>query len=128
MTPKKEPEVECEGIKQYKKTNEEIIEVKKMIDGLCINSELNKSNLKTMSKSIETLATTNSLTHYKLFGRTEKNNLANARLETRFGEHEKHGTVAKDDKKHKSVMLVSYVAIFISVLTMIVLAKQAGYF
>ncbi len=128
MTPSNENHSECEGIRQYKQTAREIVDIKKLINDMCANGKVNRANLKNLSEAFKELATANSLTHYKLFARTEELGIKNGKLETAHGEHIKHTDNDAVSSRHKSTMLVSYFAIAISVGTMVVLAIQAGVF
>ncbi len=119
---------ECEGIRQYKQTAREIVDIRKAIGDICANSKVNKISLKHLTDSFKELATANSLTHYKLFARTETAAIEHGKLETAYNEHVKYTSDDAVKGRHKNTMLVSYFAIAISIGTMVVLAIQAGVF
>ncbi len=117
-----------EGCIQHKYTIKEIKEIKALITNLLDDTTTNKANLITLTVSFKELATANSLTHYKLFARTEKLKIGQARTETLHQEHIKSDDKSDSNKKHKTNTLISWCAIGISILTVILLAKQAGIF
>lgn len=128
MAGKNDDHSECEGIRQYKQTAREIVDIRKAISDICANSKVNKNSLKHITDAFKELATANSLTHYKLFARTETAAIEHGKLETSYKEHAKHTDGDAVKGRHKNTMLVSYFAIAISIGTMVVLAIQAGVF
>jgi hypothetical protein len=128
MSGKNDHEPECEGIKQYRETSKEIKEIKDLMATMTTGNEVNKANLTNLSASFKELAKSNSLTHYKLFARTEKLRVAQGKTETAHEEHVKHGTQNNTNKQHRSTVLIAWVAIGVSLVTAAVLAKQAGLF
>lgn len=118
-------EKECSRHRGERETDREIKKIRELISDLATNSEVNKANLEHTSESYKELATANSLTHYKLFARTEALGVSLKELETKHGEHVKHGTQATTAKHNRYTMLVSWVAIGISLATTGVLVVQA---
>jgi hypothetical protein len=125
MPDKKE---ECEGIRQYKETAREVKEIRDVLATLNTNSGINKANLENLTDAFKTLAESNRLTHYKLFARTENLKVNMATVQTSFDEHIKSNDKEDSVNKHRASFLVSCIAIGISVVTVIILAKQAGLF
>ncbi len=119
---------ECEGIRQGRETDKEIKAIRDLISDICTNSEVNKLNLEHMTISYKELATANSLTHYKLFSRTEKLLIAQGKLETSHNDHVKHEGINIKNKHNRYTLLVAVLAIGVSLTTAIVLAIQAGVF
>lgn len=119
---------ECEGIKMQRRTDKDIKQIRELISEVATNSTVNKTSLEFMSTSLKNLASANSLTHFKLFARTEKLRISVARVETLQGEREKHDTKDDTNKKHRHIFIVSIIAIVLSIITLIVLAKNANLF
>ncbi len=117
-----------EGCIQHRYTIKEIKEIKSMISDIVNNTTTNKANLSSLTESVKTLAESNSLTHYKLFARTEKLKVGMARIESTHKEYIRNDDKQDSNSKHKSIVLVSWFAIGISIVTAIVLAIQAGIF
>ena len=128
MSEKKDNDTECEGIRQYKETAKEVKEIRDLIFKLSGNSGKNQTNLENLTESFKELAKSNSLTHYKLFARTENLKISIAKVETSHVEHVKTEDKEDSNDKHKVTLLLSCVAIGVSVVTVVVLAKQAGLF
>ncbi len=119
---------ECEGIKQYRETAKEIKAIHKLISDMHTGFEVNKANLGHLSTSFKNLSKSNSLTHFKLFTRTENLKIDLGKMETSHGEHVKHGKQDNTNKQHRGVVLISCVAVGVSLITLLILAKQAGMF
>ncbi|MEE9356226.1 MAG: hypothetical protein V3U75_11605 [Methylococcaceae bacterium] len=129
MSDSKEPGEECEGMRQARETDKEIKEILKQISAMNTDNSVNAANLTHITGAYKELATANSLTHYKLFSRTEKLKVSMGKLETRHSEHIKHGTAEGNNRQHRHVVLVSWVAIGISLTATIVFGLiQAGVF
>ncbi len=111
-----------------KDTLKELKEVRGMITDLAETSIVNKTNLENMTNSYKVLATDNSLTHYKLFSRTEKLKVSVAKVEVVIEDHQKHGDDQQKSQQHRGVYLLSMVAIGVSIVTAIIMAVQAGLF
>lgn len=122
-------DTECEGVRQARATDKEIKEILKQISDMNTDNKVNAANLTHMTESFKELATANSLTHYKLFARTESLKVSFKGLETRHDEHIKHGTAEGTNRQHRHVVLVSWVAIGISLTATVVFGLiQAGVF
>jgi hypothetical protein len=126
---------ECQGIQKLLATDAAIKEIKDMAKGLrdmigvlTADSTRNKVNLENLTASFKDLAESNSLTHYNLFAKTENLRVGHTKTETVLKEHIGHGNKSDDNKRHRSVFIVSCIAIGISLLTVIILAIQAGMF
>ncbi len=119
---------ECEGTKMQRRTDRDIKEIRTLMTEVVSDSNVNKTSIEFMSKSYSELAKSNSLTHYKLFARTEDLNIKVAECKAAYKTNEKHGT-KEDAKQHgRRVFFISCVAIILSVATVILLAIQAGIF
>ncbi len=116
---------ECGGIKE---TIKEVRKLSGVVDSLAQTAIVNKTNLENITNSYQSLATDNSMTHHKLFDRTSTLKVSIAKVETSFTEHEKHGSEDTKNQQHRSVYLLSMVAIVVSVVTAIVLAVLPGLF
>lgn len=126
---KEETAEPCEGIRQARETDKEIKEILKQISDMNADNKVNAANLEHMTGAYKELATANSLTHYKLFSRTESLKVKMATLKTSYGEHIKHGTAEGTNKRHRHVVFVSWCAIGISLTATIVFGLiQAGVF
>jgi hypothetical protein len=119
----------CEGIRQARETDKEIKAIFKEISTVCTNNKVVAANLTHLAESFKELATANSLTHYKLFSRTENLKVSFKGLETKHDEHIKHGGLVMATGRYKHVILVSWAAIGISLTATIVFGLiQAGVF
>lgn len=128
MSDKPNPE-ECEGVRQARKTDKEIKEILKQFSEMNAENKVNANSLAHLAESFKELATANSLTHYKLFGRTETLRVNFGKIETKHNEHIKHGTQEGTIKRHRHVILVSWAAIGITVTATIVFGLiEAGVF
>lgn len=116
MTDKKDGN-ECEGIVAMRKTDKDIGVIKTSLADITTDSAVNKKALELIAKSFETMAEANSLTHYKLFARTEKNGNKLTKLETELNEHKKHNNADEVGRKHRAGFAVSVVALSVSILT-----------
>lgn len=119
---------ECQGMKQYAETAKEVKEIRGFILTITENSVINKNNLDHMAVTLKELAISNNLTHYKLFARTENLKVSLAKLETAHHSHVENEKTHSSNKKHNSLYLVSWIAVGISIVTVLVVAKQAGLF
>lgn len=129
MSDGKNEDTECEGMRQARETDKEIKEILKQISDMNTDNKLNAANLEHMTGAYKELATANSLTHYKLFSRTENLKVGLNGLTIRHDEHIKHGTAEGTNRQHRHVVLVSWVAIGISLTATIVFGLiQAGVF
>lgn len=116
----------CEGIRQSRETDKEIKEMLKLMSKVCTNNEVNANSLAHLAESFKELATANSLTHYKLFSRTENLKVNFKGLETKHDEHVKHGSSEATNKHNRYTLLVSILAIGLSIATVVALLIQAG--
>lgn len=124
---KDENDKECEGIRQGRETDKEIKAMLKIMATMNTANEVNAANLSNMSESLKELATANSLTHYKLFSRTENLKVNLGKLDTKHNEHVKHGGLVVATGRYRHVILVSWAAIGISLTATIVFGLiQAG--
>jgi hypothetical protein len=129
MSDKDENAEPCEGIQQARATDKEIKAIHKLIAIMNTANSVNAANLTHMAESFKELATANSLTHYKLFSRTENLKVNFKGLETKHDEHVKHGGVIMATGRYKHVILVSWAAIGISLTATIIFGLiQAGVF
>jgi hypothetical protein len=120
---------ECEGIRQARATDKEIKAILKEISAMSGDNKVNANSLTHLAESFKELATANSLTHYKLFSRTENLSIGLKGIETKHGEHVKHGGLIMATGRYKHVILVSWAAIGISLAATIVFGLiQAGVF
>lgn len=111
--------------KQGRQTDKEIKEIHNIMASINTGNEVNAANLKNLTGSFKDLATSNNITHQQLFVRTESLNINIKELETRHKEHIQSTAQNNTNKNHRCLMLVSWVAICISVVTVGVLVVQS---
>jgi len=101
-------------------TDKEIKEIKNLIQSLSTDSVVNKSNLSHISKSYDQLVKDNTLTHYKLFARTEEIKLELSRLKALHDEHVKHEQHIVNSTRHRAGLVASWSAVGLSLLAIII--------
>ena len=117
----------CEGVRQARETDKEIKEILKLISTVCADNKVNAANLTNLTVVYKELAKANSLTHYKLFSRTENLKINLKGIETKHSEHVKHGGLVLATGRYRHIILVSWAAIGISLTATIILGLiQAG--
>ena len=118
-------EEECSRHRGQRETDREIKAIRQLIANLNTNSEVNKTNLENVTNTCRDLASTNNIAHYELFARAESLGINLKELETKHIEHIKHGSKESINKHHRVTVLISWIAISISVVTVSVLIVQA---
>ncbi len=111
----------CDNSRQNggRETDREIKKIRNLISDLAVDSSVNKANLEHITEAHKELTTINSSAHNLLFTRTETLNVSLKELETRHMEHIKHGTQDTTASRHRVAVFMSWVAIGVSVATVI---------
>ncbi len=128
-------DVECEGMRRMLETDRSIerIEAAMVIisaKALSVSEDsiVNRTSLEFMTETLKALAKDNTLTHNTLFGRTEDLKIDFGKLETSHNGHIEHDNKADGVTHNRNILLISVIAICVSMATAAILAYQAGIF